>query len=522
MYYHYLVAALLIVSSLLYKSEFLVEEFKALTIFPLLFIVSIGLTLIIATKRNWFLKRGKIGRGGRGRKKIKKVIWSIWLTFFIIIFFYSNSLYQVEDDNFPILSEDKKYVIEGEVVSVNNFKGNYYQIKLQLNKIRENGSLLWEWQRGDAKKFSLVNFNFKSSELSLSKVGNIISLEPYFIRNVIDFEKRLKNYRAYLLQENIKFISYAGNQKIKVIDTSTSVLGKVRYYIFQKLNFYLKDFSSSLGYGLITGDKSFISDEVKDTFRITGTYHVLAVSGMHAGIILAISFALLRLVSFRKKTIWLILALVLFPIYLFITDFQISIVRTYLMTLVLVALIFLDKTPDLKTSLILTFNLIILVMPQEIFTISFQLSFAAVWGIALILDFIKLFPKLNWISKFLLVSLGAQMANMGVLIYHFGYFNFLTIFYNFLVSFSIPLIMIYCIFIVLSPFPGLNVFIARTVDFIAAATLRGLDKFKFNSESFLYADWVSNIWLAFICLLVYSSAVYFLIWLTRKLKNDNN
>lgn len=183
---------------------------------------------------------------------------------------------------------------------------------------------------------------------------------------------------------------------------------------------------------LITGDRSGLSTQVKETFRASGASHILALSGMHLGIIYGIIKLSLKPLGNRR------------PVKLFKSIFILSVCCTYTIlsgagASIIRAMIFISLAEaatlgnrDRNTGQIMLSALIIqlVIRPDEIRDIGFQLSYAAMAGIAWIYPFLNnLWPRrsisegvvskgLRWLWSSASVSIACQITT-GPLAYHY-------------------------------------------------------------------------------------------------------
>jgi competence protein ComEC len=141
---------------------------------------------------------------------------------------------------------------------------------------------------------------------------------------------------------------------------------------------------------LILGERQDISPELREPFNRTGLGHVLAVSGLHIGLVAWVAFFLFKgllSLSYRTalKTDIRKLAAVLTSIpvigYTCLAGFQVSSQRAMIMVLVFLWSLILGREKEVWSTLALAGLLILAIDPQAIFSISFQLSFIAVIGI---------------------------------------------------------------------------------------------------------------------------------------------
>lgn len=133
------------------------------------------------------------------------------------------------------------------------------------------------------------------------------------------------------------------------------------------------------------GNKTEMGDELKDAYSKAGTSHLLAVSGLHVGIIIFIVECLVGMAIHPKKRPYLFATVLLTIIwgYAFLTGLAASVVRTSLMyTVYRVALLLFSKPNPINVVSFTAFAMLVY-NPFNIFDLGFQLSFAAVYSILL-------------------------------------------------------------------------------------------------------------------------------------------
>ena len=177
------------------------------------------------------------------------------------------------------------------------------------------------------------------------------------------------------------------------------------------------------------GDKSALSRELKDDYSISGASHVLALSGLHLGIIYGI-LTLLSL-SFRRR--WLSQLIIMSAVwaYVVLVGMPASVVRSAVMLSVIALVTILNRNNILLNSLSLAAFVILVMNPLSLYDIGFQMSFMAVLGIALFLPMLcrqRLFMARwkKWLYKLwgmIAVSLAAQLGTAPLVAYYFGRFS---------------------------------------------------------------------------------------------------
>lgn len=139
------------------------------------------------------------------------------------------------------------------------------------------------------------------------------------------------------------------------------------------------------------GDKSHIPYSLKQAYKNSGAMHVLALSGLHIGIIYGIICLFLSFLNIHYKTrrIKLIISTIIIVAYAYITGFSPSVQRAGIMIFTWQMLAATDRKIGKWSVLTTAAGIILLINPNELSSIGFQLSFAAVAGIT------ALYPIIN-------------------------------------------------------------------------------------------------------------------------------
>jgi len=138
---------------------------------------------------------------------------------------------------------------------------------------------------------------------------------------------------------------------------------------------------------LLGGAVSSIDEETLADFRETGTAHLLAVSGLHVGILT--SFFLFSVQFVHRLPLRMLLLAVLLFLYAALSGFSASVLRASIMALIATPALPLGRRVDLASSLAFAFVCVLILKPFSLFTASFQLSFLAVAGFVLVLPLLK-------------------------------------------------------------------------------------------------------------------------------------
>ena len=206
--------------------------------------------------------------------------------------------------------------------------------------------------------------------------------------------------QTYALQVN----EAIGNTLTKNLNTSTSALCKA----------------------LCIADKSGLNSTIKQDFSRAGASHILAVSGMHVGIIFTAISTLIGLISKSRKfqLFGSIISIFFLWFYAFICGLQPSIIRACTMFTVPIIAKFLNRDNISFNSLLFTAFCMVIYDYTYLFNLGFQLSFLAVAGILLFYEKIfNILPLQNkiliWLWSMTSVSIAAQITTLPLTIYYF-------------------------------------------------------------------------------------------------------
>lgn len=173
---------------------------------------------------------------------------------------------------------------------------------------------------------------------------------------------------------------------------------------------------------LVVGKKDEQTREARRAYRQVGASHLLALSGLHLGILYGMLYLILVRPLRHSKWRWLSLLLVLPCLwgYALVAGMPVSLVRAALMLSILTVVSLMQYNTDPLHPLALSAIIILLADPADLLSISFQLSFAAVFFLlALWKPLSDRFPELCWGVKILAVSCIATLGTMPLTLYYF-------------------------------------------------------------------------------------------------------
>ena len=243
------------------------------------------------------------------------------------------------------------------------------------------------------------------------------------------------NYKKYL--ENLGIyhqVRIVPDQIIKVKNSNSSFIGmasKARDNIIKKLR--KENFGADeLGViqALLLGQRSDISEETYTKYQKAGAVHILAVSGLHIGILLLlIQFLLSPLKSIpHGRTVILMLSVLFLWGFAFLAGLSASIIRATTMFTFVAYALYLNRPSNSFNILALSVLFILLfINPNLLFQVGFQMSYAAVFAILWIFPLLKKlwFPKnkiVRYFWQLLCVSIAAQLGVLPISLYYFHQF----------------------------------------------------------------------------------------------------
>lgn len=251
---------------------------------------------------------------------------------------------------------------------------------------------------------------------------------------------KLHNNRLYLRGKKIYTTSYVEN--IDIISEDPSIIYRVKNnfisFIEDLLENNFREESGSFLKAIILGRTTYLLDESLNTYRNLGLGHLLAVSGMHIGVISIFLLFIFKTLRVKKPKAYIFTLLIIW-IYGFFINFPVSVVRANIMlTLLFYSKISYEPYESLDIVLITMIGLL-LINPYYLYQIGFQLSFGALLSILLLAPKIRgsFYPYKNFLTETLAILLAIQVGLFPIQAYYFNQVNLLSIPSNLLV---IPII----------------------------------------------------------------------------------
>ena len=162
-------------------------------------------------------------------------------------------------------------------------------------------------------------------------------------------------------------------------------LHRVRLGAASRLSDLLPLDQAALAQALLLGKRDSLPDEVRDDFRSSGTSHLLAVSGLHVGVVLFLTIGASAYALGRRRGLYLLAPLLIVWAYAALTGLAPPVQRAAIMATVYLCALAIGRPRSHLPALLLAAAIMAGLTPTALLDVSFQLSFAAVAGIALML-----------------------------------------------------------------------------------------------------------------------------------------
>ena len=290
-----------------------------------------------------------------------------------------------------------------------------FQSVLDTVSLNESIVLFIKKSRTDLKVNDLVVCNSIASKIKNARNPGEFDAENYWNKKGVQFIAFLDSSDYFFQKKGQQFIV-------------SSLLEKGRLYFKSALEKNLKGKDLAIALALVLGDKSLIDSEITASFTNTGAMHVLAVSGLHIGIIMQLLMVVFGFFPrFISKQRAIIIVVVLMWAYSFITGLSPSVLRAVFMFSVLVLAQLMGKNYSSLNTLFFTGFVLIFLQPFTLFDIGFQLSFLAMLGIFLVYKPIEALIYTN--NKILLkiwqgtaIGFAAQLFTTPLSLYYFHQF----------------------------------------------------------------------------------------------------
>lgn len=243
------------------------------------------------------------------------------------------------------------------------------------------------------------------------------------------------DYRKYMALQQVHHQFFAKPGQLHIIEQTTpnpflAIAYRLRdFYAARLIDFIPDKQALAIAKALLLGIKDGLDQELKQAFSAAGAMHILAVSGLHVGILFLVFsglFSFLRKQGIKAgKPIFIVMVLSCLWLYALLAGASASVLRATVMFSLVLITKELSRHHNIYNTLSIAALVLLLYDPFLLFSVGFQLSFLAVIGIVYLQPGIKSLLQvegrfLGYLWEITAVSIAAQLATfpLGVLYFH--------------------------------------------------------------------------------------------------------
>lgn len=389
---------------------------------------------------------------------IKKIKY--FLPFIFLILGIIRSDIYIKNFKNDFLSEEIGYVdIEGEVEKINLKKNShnkdYKEVLIKVEKIipTKNSFNNFKQNYNNFKfpKKVIVRLNNKDEEVHHGhiKINTIL----YPVSEKVYYKSF--DFKTYYFFQNIGAVGYKGKiiENIKSKETINDKISNFRNKLITKERDSIKLESIDIIMTLLTGNQKIIDKDIVEIVNYAGISHILSISGLHMITLMGLVFFIVKWILLRSEYIALnynvfkiasIVSLIINFFYLALTGFSISAVRAYIMNVILLMSIILERFNYPLRNVMFVGFIMLFIRPDIAFNPAFQMSFIAVISLTGGYEFFQkmkndettFFYALSqhriifyFVLSFI-TSMLAELSTTPFSIYHFNNYTFYNVLSN--------------------------------------------------------------------------------------------
>lgn len=376
----------------------------------------------------------------------------------LCMFFIGNGFFFIGQATTKVKEYDGRVAVTGRVSD--NFTENYYNYYVVLDNVSIDGN--------KTKNISVQIT--KGSDIEI-KIGDVLTFEGE-VENVQLFT--LGQFNSNYYRNNVGYSSSAKIENVVVTTGYKKFDESIRLAIKDRIYSNMSEENASIAYASLFGDKSGIDSETKSAYRDSGIIHILTVSGLHVGFLIALIYAGLKKCRVNEYVAFA-LTLIFIIFYALLCGFTPSVVRAGIMGIVMMLSKLFRRRYDSLNSLGVAGFIICIISPLSALDLGFLMSVACVCGIVLLYPFFmrlleKVFPK--WAAATLSISLSVQITIFPFVATMGSNLNFISPVLNMIVVplFSIVFPYLFVIAVLSSFMPFMGVMLVPVGWFFTATT----------------------------------------------------
>lgn len=329
----------------------------------------------------------------------------------------------------------------------------------------------------------------------------------------------LYNQKLYLLSNNIHNTMSVNDYSVNLISENTSFYYKLIHNFSQitssTFNKYLSERNTNLMTGIILGRSNLLGEEDIIRYRHLGLAHVLAVSGLHIGIIAEFLVFIFSRLGIKRR--WnIVLTLGIIWTYTILIGLPPSALRAGLMFTILYISHLSHEPYDGLNSIFLSMIISLFINPYYVFNLGFQLSYAATISLLLLGPRINIYPFKSNLLKTINSILAVNIGLLPIQAYYFNLIPLLGIISNLLTVafFSIALILAMLMMVFELVLPFINLGLGTALDILLNIQYKIVDLIYSMENIYLntYSPGILEIGLYYLLVLTVFRIIDFKMW----------
>lgn len=344
--------------------------------------------------------------------KIYKLKFPKYLVLFSLLGYFLMYL-----NNIPYtLSENQEINAIGYVNSIEKTSNNKYKLKISTKYIN-----------GNTKKLNILVY---TDNLHNIKVGAKVDT-----KGVVYYPNKKSNNTSYDEElnfkiDNITYKMYANKIEVLKYNKIKTYLYNLKENICNIYDDILPQKESNILKAMILGEKQFLDNETIDLYRTSGIYHILAISGLHIGIL---SLFLTKIFKFVNRRFGYIFVIIILIFYCIFTGASLSTIRATIMCITVLIANILFRNPDFISSISLSAIILLIKNPYYLFDIGFLYSYTSVFSIAFLGGRICSIYNIKGIYKAFIISFFVCLSIKPITAYYFYNFTILDTLLNIII-----------------------------------------------------------------------------------------
>lgn len=426
--------------------------------------------------------------------------------------------------------------IRNDTLWFGNYLNNTNQIIVRINEPLQEKTASYKTEA--TVEQSLIGKNSKTvkGKLIIYFKKDFASLPHYgdrlLINNVLKEIKDPGNpgtfdYKKYAALQQLHYTAFLKkNDWVILKEKKENFITRLIYFARERILSILKENilgnsgELAIAEALLIGYSADLDKQMIQAYSNTGVIHIIAISGMHLGLIYVLLFTILNNIPVIKNSAFMkaIIVISLLWCFAFITGANASILRSALMFSCIIIGNNVGKQSNIYNSLAISAFILLCYNPYYLWDVGFELSYLAILGIVIFHK--RLFHLISFENKWLVklwemisLTLTAQIFTFPICLYYFHQFpNIFLVTNVIMIPLSSLILFAEILLVALYNVPVMGIILGKVTSYLIMVMNKSIlwfSKLPYASTSFISASWLSTI-ILYICI------IYFSLWIFKK------